>query len=140
MEKFKVKKDFQFVKRIKEDESYFVDVDGFDGDIDKLVELDEKGKEYSVEMQYGRIDWEVAWELREYGIKYMDIYLSSMSIELVWYDDYEDEIITKTYTKDDFEDCEVNFDVNFSDRGNRHAEPTNILLDFQNSKITLDIY
>ena len=73
MEKFKVKQDFQFVKRIKEDESYFVDVDGFDGDIDKLVELDEKGKEYNVEMQYGRIDWEMVWELREYGIKYMDL-------------------------------------------------------------------
>ena len=78
--------------------------------------------------------------MREYGIKGMDIYLSSIDIELVWYDDYEDEIITKSYTKDDFEDCEVNFDINFSRRGNRHIEPTSILLDFENSKITLDVY
>ena len=140
MEKFKVKKDFQFTKRIKEDESYFIDVDGFDKDVEKLVELNEKGKDYSVQLQYGRIDWEIVWEMREYGFKGMDIYLSSIDIELVWYDDYEDEIITKSYTKDDFEDCEVNFDINFSRRGNRHIEPTSILLDFENSKITLDVY
>ena len=140
MEKFKVKQDFQFVKILNEDESYFVDVDGYDENIEKLAELGEKGKDYSVEMRYARIDWEIAWELREYGIKFMDIYLSSMRIELVWYDGNGDEIITWNYTKDDFEDCEVNFDVNFSDRGNRHTEPTNILLDFENSKITLDIY
>ena len=138
--KFKNKNDWEFTKIIKEDESYFVDIDGFDKYIDKLSELAYKDKDYQVELNYGRIDWEIVWELREYGVKSMDIYLTSMDIQLTWLDDYGDEIITKSYVKDDFEDCEVNFDISLSDSGSLIVEPTNLLLDFDKSKITLDIY
>lgn len=135
--KFKNKNDFSFTKLIEDKNNYFIDVDGFDKNIDKLSILAYQDKDYQVEINVGRIDWEIVWELREYGVKSMDIYLTSMDIELTWLDDYGDEIITKSYVKDDFDDCEVVFDVSL-DGG--VIEPTNITLDFENSKITLDIY
>lgn len=135
MEKFKNKNDWAFKKTIKEDESYFIDVEGYDGELPL-----KHGEDFEVEMNFGQIWWEIDWELREYGVKDVSIHLTSMEIELTWLDRYSDEIETKTYTLDDFDECEVLFHIDISDGGSMVIEPTNLLLDFDANKITLDIY
>ena len=127
--------DFRFIKRFTEQDVYMVDVDGFDSEVPI-----KEGRDYEVECNFGHIEWEIQFELREYGIKYMDVKLIYFEVELTWLDELGDDIDTITYRLEDFEEHEVEFDFNFSNRGNRHVEPTNLLIDFDNKKVTLDIY
>lgn len=127
-------KDFRFKTKIKTPYDNRISVFGIDPELSvhDSVEVD-------VEFNYGLIEWEFYVELREYGIKYMDIKLISADFEITYLNMDGEEIDTIAYTLKDFEKHVVEFDINFDKSGNRHAELTEFTIDFFEKQLTLII-
>ena len=127
-------KDFQFKTKGK-DLQEIISVMG----VDPQVPIHDN-QYHDVECNWGQVDWEIYFELREYGIKYMDVKFLAMEIELTWLNEEGDDIETITYTMSDFEHSIADFDLKFDNHfGNRHIEVTELLVDFFEKKVTLTI-